>query len=65
MKNGEHIQDYVSRVLTIVCHIRALGEELPEQSVIGKILQSRPHTQVQTCDLIHHRSQGSCYTHSG
>lgn len=40
MKSGESIQDYVSRVLTLVYHIRALGEELNEQTVVEKILRS-------------------------
>ncbi|XP_039130885.1 uncharacterized protein LOC120267277 [Dioscorea cayenensis subsp. rotundata] len=40
MKNGDTIQDYVSKVLTLAHHIRTLGEDLPDQSVVGKILRS-------------------------
>ncbi|XP_039145612.1 uncharacterized protein LOC120282836 [Dioscorea cayenensis subsp. rotundata] len=40
MKHGEKIQDYISRVLTVVYHIRALGEELSDPAVVGKILRS-------------------------
>ncbi|XP_039145505.1 uncharacterized protein LOC120282718 [Dioscorea cayenensis subsp. rotundata] len=40
MKNGESVQDYISRVLTTAYHIQALGEELDEKAIVGKILRS-------------------------
>lgn len=40
MKNGESIQDYISRVLIVTYHIRSLGEDLTKQTVVGKILCS-------------------------
>lgn len=40
MKNGEKIQEFISRVLDIVYKIRALGEKVPEHAVVGKILRS-------------------------
>lgn len=40
MKNGESVQDYIGRVLTSAYHIQALGEELDENVIVGKILHS-------------------------
>lgn len=37
MKNGEIIKDYISRLLTIVYQIRALGDDLTNKSVVAKI----------------------------
>ncbi|XP_039135695.1 uncharacterized protein LOC120273112 [Dioscorea cayenensis subsp. rotundata] len=40
MKTEEKVQDYISRVLTVVYHIRALGDELGDPAVVRKILRS-------------------------
>lgn len=40
MKSGEKIQDFISRVLDVVYQIRVLGEDVPESTVVGKILRS-------------------------
>ena len=40
MKNGESIQNYVSKVLAIVHQIRALGEVLTDQIVVAKLMRS-------------------------
>lgn len=40
MKNGEKVQDLITRILDIVYQIRNLGEEILEQGVVGKILRS-------------------------
>ncbi|XP_039123490.1 uncharacterized protein LOC120260116 [Dioscorea cayenensis subsp. rotundata] len=40
MKQGECIQDFVSRVLDIVYQIRVLKQDLPQKAVVSKILRS-------------------------
>lgn len=40
MKNGEKVQDYITRVLDIVYQLRVLGESMEETAVVGKILRS-------------------------
>ncbi|XP_039135736.1 uncharacterized protein LOC120273158 [Dioscorea cayenensis subsp. rotundata] len=40
MKNGKKIQEFISHVLDIVYQIRALGEDVPEHAVVGKISRS-------------------------
>ncbi|XP_039123328.1 uncharacterized protein LOC120259937 [Dioscorea cayenensis subsp. rotundata] len=40
IKNRESMQDYISRVLTTAYHIQALGEELDEKAIVGKILHN-------------------------
>ena len=40
MKNGESVQDFVSRILDVVYQVRTLGDTLTEQVVVSKILRS-------------------------
>lgn len=40
LKSGESIENYVSRVLIVLYHIRAPREVLSEQEVVGNILRS-------------------------
>ncbi|XP_039123469.1 uncharacterized protein LOC120260093 [Dioscorea cayenensis subsp. rotundata] len=41
MKSGEKIQDFISRVLDVVYQIRVLGEDVPESTMVGKILRRK------------------------
>lgn len=40
MEDNEGIQDYISRVVTIVNQIRGLGHKLPQVEVVSKVLRS-------------------------
>lgn len=40
MKMGEKIQDFVSRILDIVYHLKILNEQVPEKTVVVKIPRS-------------------------
>lgn len=40
MKQEEDIQDFINRVLDAVFRIRIMGDQLPEKSVVAKILRS-------------------------
>jgi len=40
MKNGESVQEYLSRISTIVSQMRTFGEKCNDQVVVAKILRS-------------------------
>lgn len=40
MGDDEAIQEYISRAITIVNQVKALGHKLAESEVVSKVLQS-------------------------
>ena len=42
MQNSESIQDFLARVMGIVNEIRSYGEDLKDQKIVEKILESLP-----------------------
>ncbi|WOH12137.1 hypothetical protein DCAR_0831636 [Daucus carota subsp. sativus] len=42
MKDGESVQEFLSRVSGIVSQMRALGETIPDKKIVCKVLRSLP-----------------------
>lgn len=51
MKNGESVNDYFARTLTIANKMRMYGEQVSDLSVIEKILRSMTLGMIMLCVL--------------
>lgn len=52
MKNGESVNDYFARTLTIANKMRMYGEQVSDLSVIEKILRSMTLGMIMLCVLL-------------
>ncbi|XP_024965256.1 uncharacterized protein LOC112505607, partial [Cynara cardunculus var. scolymus] len=62
MKNQETIQEYLARISSTVCQIRAYGDKITDETVVGKILRRLPSKFDHVVAAIEESKDLSTYT---